>query len=90
MSGAALASVPLVGVVQPATVVADTTFEGAAYSSVWWRARQLRAVYWPLFARSSLAQPATVVSGTTVDGAGLACVRFFGVGIASHYFVWHK
>jgi hypothetical protein len=38
---------------------------------LWWRARQVRALLWPLFFLSAWAQPATVVAGTTVEGAVL-------------------
>jgi hypothetical protein len=51
---------------------------------LWWRARHVRALICPLFARSALAQPDTVVAGTTGEGAALATVRLVGVGSASH------
>jgi hypothetical protein len=51
---------------------------------LWWRARQLIALLWSLFARSAWAQPATLVAGTTVEGAALASVRSVRVGSASH------
>jgi hypothetical protein len=108
-------------VVHAATVVADTTGEGAALASVrlvgvgpashcggghnrrgrcsglcslrkhgfkqapWWRARQVRALLWPLFPRSAWAQPSTVVAVTTGEGAALASVRSVGVSSASHW-----
>jgi hypothetical protein len=106
--------------VQPATVVAETTIEGAALASVrsvgvgtarhcgvghdgrgrysglcsigrrglsqplWWRTRQVRALLWPLFARSAWSQLATVVSDTKGEDAALASVRLSGVGSTSH------
>jgi hypothetical protein len=79
---------------QPATVVADTTGEGAALPSVrlagvgpanhlWW-ARQIRALLWLLFDRSAWAQQATVVAGTTGEDAALAYVPLVVMGSASH------
>jgi hypothetical protein len=43
----------------------------------------VRALVWPLFARSAWAQPATVVAGTIGEGPALASVRLVGVGSAS-------
>jgi hypothetical protein len=40
----------------------------------------VRALIWPLFARSAGDQTATVVGCTTVQGAALDVVRLFGVG----------
>jgi hypothetical protein len=54
---------------QPATLVADTTVEGAALV---------------LYALSAWAQPATVVAGKTGEGAALASFRLVGMGSASH------
>jgi hypothetical protein len=51
---------------------------------LWWRARQLRALLSPLFARSAWVQTATVVVGKTDQGAAPASVRLVGVGPASH------
>jgi hypothetical protein len=48
------------------------------------RARQVRALLWPLFARSEWAQPATVVEGTTGEGAAPCSVRLVGVSSESH------
>jgi hypothetical protein len=39
----------------------------------------MRALLWPLFARSAWAQPANVVADTTGEGAALASVCLFGV-----------
>jgi hypothetical protein len=74
--------------------VEGTTGEGAALAfslgrrgirkPLWWRARQVRALFRPLFARSALTQPATVVAGTTGEGAGLAYDRLIDVGPGSH------
>jgi hypothetical protein len=44
----------------------------------------MRALLWPLFARSEWAQAATVVAGTKNEGAVLASIRSVGVGSASH------
>jgi hypothetical protein len=52
--------------------------------SMWWRARQVRALLWPLFVRLGRSQPATVVAGTTGEGAALAFVRSVVVGSATH------
>jgi hypothetical protein len=41
---------------------------------LWWRARQVMALMWPLFFWSAWAQPATVVPGTTGESADLASV----------------
>jgi hypothetical protein len=49
------------------------------------RARQLRALLWPLFHRSAWAQPATVVAGTSVEDAALAFVLSVGLGSARHW-----
>ena len=52
---------------------------------VWWLVEQVRALIWPLFARSSSAEPPTlVVVSTTGEGAALASFFFFGVGAYSH------
>ena len=51
---------------------------------LWWRARQLRALLWPLIDRTAWAQPATVMAGTTGEGVALASVRFVGVGSVSN------
>jgi hypothetical protein len=51
---------------------------------LWWQARQARALFWPLFARTAWSHPATVVADTTGEGAALASVRFVGVGPGSH------
>jgi hypothetical protein len=39
---------------------------------LWWRARQVRALLWPLFAWSAWAQPGTVVASTTGESARLS------------------
>jgi hypothetical protein len=75
---------------QPTTAVAGTTGKGAALASsldlrgiskpLWWRARQVRTLLWPLFDRSAWAQPPTVEAGTTVEGGALAPVFLVGVG----------
>jgi hypothetical protein len=44
----------------------------------------LRALLWPLFARSSWDQPATEVADTTGEGAALASVLSVGLVSASH------
>jgi hypothetical protein len=44
----------------------------------------VRALLWPLFARTAWSQTATVVADTTVEGAALASVRLVGVGSANH------
>jgi hypothetical protein len=94
--GAALASVRSVGVGSANPCGGGTTGDGAALASVrlvgvssyrqtlCWRARQVRALLWPLFVLSAWAQPATVVADTTGEGAVLASVRLVGVGPASH------
>jgi hypothetical protein len=80
---------------QPPTVLADTTGEGAALAScslgrcghsqpLGWRARQFRALIWPVFDRSAWAQPATVVSITKFEGGPLASVPSVGVGSGKH------
>jgi hypothetical protein len=51
---------------------------------LWWRARQVRALLWPLFDQSASAQPATVEAGMTGEGAALACVYSVSVGSANH------
>jgi hypothetical protein len=43
----------------------------------------VRALLWPLIARSALAQTATEVEGTVVEGSALTFIRFFDVGSAS-------
>jgi hypothetical protein len=74
---------------QPDIVVASTTVEGAGLASVqlvgvgptshcFWRARQEKALLWPLFATSSGAQPATVVSGPTGRGRCFGLYSFRG------------
>jgi hypothetical protein len=75
-------------------MVACTTSEGGALSSLfgrrglsqplWWRAREMRALLWPLFDRSAWDLPVTVVAGTRIDGAELDSVRLVSVGSASH------
>jgi hypothetical protein len=52
---------------------------------LWWRARNVTALLWPLYAFLALTQPATVVAGTTGVGAALASVPSFGVCSASHF-----
>jgi hypothetical protein len=79
---------------QSATVVADTTGEGAALASVrlvgvvpdryCGFVHEVRALLWPLFLRSAWVQPATVEAVTTGEGAALACLRSVGMGSASH------
>jgi hypothetical protein len=49
----------------------------------------VRALLWPLFARSAWAQSATVLAGTTSEAAALASVRLVGVGSTSHCGVGH-
>jgi hypothetical protein len=44
----------------------------------------MRALLWPLFARSTWAQASTMVACTTGEGAALASVSLFGVGSDSH------
>jgi hypothetical protein len=48
--------------------------------SLWWNARQVSALLWPLIVLTACAQPATVVAGTTGEGATLASFRLLGVG----------
>jgi hypothetical protein len=55
-----------------------------------WRARQLRALLSPLFARSAWAQPATAVAETTGKGAVLAYDRLFGLGSDNDRFGGHE
>ena len=55
-----------------------------------WRARMLRALLYPLFARSAWAHAATVLADTTVEGVALASVRSVGVGSAGHYDSGHE
>jgi hypothetical protein len=43
-----------------------------------WRAQEVRALLWPLFASSSWAKPETVVAGTRVEGAALSSVLSVG------------
>jgi hypothetical protein len=50
---------------------------------LWWT-RELRTLFWPLFAWSAWVQAATVVAGTAVEGTGLDCVRLNSVGTATH------
>jgi hypothetical protein len=50
---------------------------------LWWRSQQVRALLWPVFARSAWAQPASVLAVTVSDGAALASVPSVGVGLAS-------
>jgi hypothetical protein len=57
---------------------------GVGSASHWWRAREVRALLWQLFARSAWPQTATVVASTTGEGAALASVRSIGVGTARH------
>ena len=52
---------------------------------LWWRAQQVMALRWTLFAWSALGQPATVMAGTTVECAIMAAVCFVGVGAASEF-----
>jgi hypothetical protein len=66
--GTSLASDSLVGVAQPATVLA----------------RQVMAMQWKLFAWSSWSHSATVVAVTKVEGAAIATIRSVGVISASH------
>jgi hypothetical protein len=54
---------------QPDTVLAGTTFEGAAMASV---------------RLSSSAQPASVVAGTTGEGVAISSVRSVSVESARH------
>jgi hypothetical protein len=49
-----------------------------------WRERQVRAMIWPLFARSLWSQTATVLADTIGVGAALAPARSVGVGSDSH------
>jgi hypothetical protein len=49
-----------------------------------WRASRVRALLWPVFARSAWAQAATVLASTTCEGAVLSCFRSVDVGSASH------
>jgi hypothetical protein len=44
----------------------------------------VRALLWPLFARSAWVQPATVVAGKTGEGADQASFRLVVVGSDSH------
>jgi hypothetical protein len=44
----------------------------------------VRALLWPVFARSTLVQPAIMVSGTTDEGTPLACVLSVVVHSAFH------
>jgi hypothetical protein len=52
---------------------------------LWWRAQQVMALRWTLFAWSALGQAATVMAGTTVECAILAAVCFVGVGAPSEF-----
>jgi hypothetical protein len=51
---------------------------------LWWRARQVRSLLWPLFARLARAQPATVVAGTAGECDALVSVRSVCVDPSSH------
>ena len=44
----------------------------------------MRALFYPLFARSAWLQAATAETGTTDEGAALASIRSFLVGLVSH------
>ena len=68
--GAALASVPLVGV--------------SSSQALWWWERQVWVLLWPLFPRSAWAHTATGVADMTVDVAALTSFRSVGVGSGSH------
>jgi hypothetical protein len=57
--------------------------------ALWWRALQLSALLWPLFARSAWAQPANVVAGTTRECTALGSVRSVGVDSNRHYVGGH-
>jgi hypothetical protein len=50
----------------------------------WWRAGDMRALLWPLFALSALSLPATIVAATKSEGAAKAYVRSIGVSLACH------
>jgi hypothetical protein len=43
----------------------------------------MRALLWPLFARSDRSQLAIVETGTKCEGSALGCFRSVGVGSAS-------
>jgi hypothetical protein len=70
VEGSVLASVPSFGV--------------GSLQALWWRARQVRAMLWPLLARSACAQPTSVLAGTKGVGAALASVLLAVVGSDSH------
>ena len=46
---------------------------------LWCRARQVRALLWPLFEGSEWAHPTTLVAGSTGDGAEMDSVLYVGV-----------
>jgi hypothetical protein len=50
----------------------------------WGRARQVKALFCPLFARSECGQATTMLAGTKGEGAYLATDRLVGVGSISH------
>jgi hypothetical protein len=89
---AAWASVRSIGVDSASPCGGGTTGDDVSLVSIssvgsdrqWWRARQVRALFWPLFDRSSWAQPDTLMEGTTGVGAALASFRSFGVGSDNH------
>ena len=54
-----------------------------------WRARNLKAQFYPLFDQLVYALAATVVAGDTYEGASLVSVRSAGVGSVSHFVGGH-
>jgi hypothetical protein len=80
---AALASVRSVGINTTTHCVVGQVWLGRFYGlcslglralrqPLWWRARQVRTLLWPLFSRSAWEQPATVVAGTSGESAAVA------------------
>jgi hypothetical protein len=51
---------------------------------LWWPARYVMAILWPLLALPALAQPANTLAGMKVEGAVMLYVRFVGVSSARH------
>jgi hypothetical protein len=52
--------------------------------ALWWRARQVKSLPWPLLAWSAWAQPAYQLASTKAETVGLASVRSVVVGSARH------
>ena len=57
---------------------------------LWYRSRQVRALLWSLFPRSTWAQPATELAVTTGEDDALSSDLLVGVGPASQYVGVHE